>query len=156
MLFFGSHVTVARMLNTLTCNLDKILIGRLWSAQLLGFYSRASNAIVVPFQQAGQALGGVAVPTLSRLQNDPARYRVYFRTAVTLMAALGLPVIVFLSVDAKVLVPLVLGDQWYGTIPFVTVLAPVAVLEMVTTATRWASCLWDMGRSSCAGGCSNR
>ena len=36
MLFFGSHVTVARMLNTLTRNLDKMLIGRLWSAQLLG------------------------------------------------------------------------------------------------------------------------
>jgi O-antigen/teichoic acid export membrane protein len=137
MLFFGSHVTVARMLNTLTRNLDKVLIGRLWSAQLLGFYSRASNAIVVPFQQAGQALAGVAVPTLSRLQNDPARYRVYFRTAVTLMAALGLPVIVFLSVDAKLLVPLLLGDQWYGTVPFVPVLAPVAVLEMITTATRW-------------------
>jgi O-antigen/teichoic acid export membrane protein len=137
MLFFGIHVTGARMVNTLTRNLDKILIGRLWSAQLLGYYSKASNGTVVPFQQAGQALAGVAVPTLSRLQDDPVRYRVYFGTAVTLVAAAGLPIIVFMSVDAPLLVPLLLGDQWFETVPFVRVLAPVAVLEMVTTISRW-------------------
>jgi O-antigen/teichoic acid export membrane protein len=137
MLHFGGNVTAARMINTLTRNLDKILIGRLWSAQLLGYYSKASNAVVVPFQQAGQALSGVAVPTLARLQDDPVRYRLYFRTAVTLIAAAGLPVVVFLAVDAPLLVPLVLGGQWSGTVPFVRVLAPIAVLEMATTATRW-------------------
>jgi hypothetical protein len=61
MLYFGGHVTGARLVNTLARNLDKILIGRLWSAQLLGYYSKASNGMVVPFQQAGQALAGVAV-----------------------------------------------------------------------------------------------
>ncbi len=137
MLAFGGSVTGSRMITTFTRNLDKILIGKFWSAQLLGYYSKAANAIVMPFQQAGQTLARVAVPTLSRLQHDPARYRSYFRTAVTLIAAAGLPLVVFVAVDAPLLVPLVLGDQWLETVPFVRVLAPVALLEMVTTLTRW-------------------
>jgi len=137
MLAFGSHLTASRMANYATRSVDKILVGKFWSAQLLGFYSKASNGIVLPFQQAGHTLSRVAVPTLSRLQNDPPRYRSYLMTALLLVATAGLPGVAFLAVDAGVLVRVVLGDQWLETVPFLQVLAPVAILEMVNMTTRW-------------------
>jgi O-antigen/teichoic acid export membrane protein len=137
MLAFGTHLTASRMVNFATRSLDKILVGKIWSARLLGFYSKASNGMVLPFQQGGHALSRVAVPTLSRLQNDPPRYRSYFMTALLLVATVGLPAVAFLAVDAEVLVRVVLGGQWIDTVPFVRILAPVAVLEMVNMTTRW-------------------
>jgi len=137
MLTFGGHLTGARLVNYCARNLDKVMIGKFWSAEQLGFYSKALNAIVQPFQQATQMLGRVAIPTLSRLQDDPSRYRTYFTTAVLMVAAAGLPAVAFLAVDAESLVRLLLGKQWLQTVPFLRILIPAAILEMVTMATRW-------------------
>jgi O-antigen/teichoic acid export membrane protein len=137
LLAFGSHLTGSRTISYCSRNLDKVMVGKFWSADQLGFYSKALNAIVQPFQQASQMLGRVAVPTLSRLQDDPSRYRAYFTTAVLMVATAGLPAVAFLAVDAENLVRLLLGNKWLQTVPFLRILIPAAILEMVTMATRW-------------------
>ncbi len=137
MLAFGRNLTGSRMAHYLTRNLDKILIGKIWSAEQLGFYHKADNGAVLPFQQAGHTLSRVAIPTLSRLQNDPTRYRSYFGTAALLVTAGGLPLVAFLTVDAGKIVRLFLGSQWIEAVPIVRILAPVAVAEMVAVLTRW-------------------
>ena len=61
MLAFGSQLTGARMLNYVARNVDKLLIGRIWSAQDLGIYSKAFAGSVAPFQKVVHSLSRVAV-----------------------------------------------------------------------------------------------
>jgi O-antigen/teichoic acid export membrane protein len=144
MLAFGGQLTAARMMNYVSHNVDKLLIGKFWSAQDLGIYTKAFSGSVVPFQKAIRSLSRVAVPTLSRLQDDPARFRTYFQTAVLLLFTCALPVTAAIILEAEAVVRIILGEQWLAMVPLLQILAPVAVTELLTQAVRWA--LVSMGR----------
>ena len=144
MLAFGGQLTGARMVNYASRNVDKLLIGKFWSAQELGVYAKAFAGSVVAFEKAIHSLSRVAVPTLSRLQDDPARFRTYFQTAVLLLATVALPVAAALILEAEAAVRMVLGAQWLATIPLLKILAAVAVAHLLAGPIRWG--LVSLGR----------
>ena len=84
MLGFGGYLAGFNFLNYFARNLDKVLIGWYWGAQTLGFYSVAYRLLLLPIQQVIRPISTVAVPTLSRLQEQPARYALYYRTAISI------------------------------------------------------------------------
>ncbi len=137
LLAFGRLLTGSRMVAHLTHHVDRILIGKFAGASPLGLYEKAHTGAVAPFEQASWSLTRVAVSTLSRLQQEPARFRAYFRTALLLVAAGALPLLVFLIVDAEPAVRIVLGDQWLGAVPLVRLLAPVAAAKLLDMANGW-------------------
>lgn len=137
LLRFGGHITGSRILNNLTKTVDKLLIGRFASAEQLGFYSKAYNGVLLPFDRITWALSRVAVPTLSRLQDDPDRFRAFYRKAVLLIATSTFPAIAGLFMEARAAVLIILGDQWLPTVPLIQILAPVAATAMLSMTTRW-------------------
>jgi O-antigen/teichoic acid export membrane protein len=125
------------MVGYLSRNVDKILIGKFWNAHQLGLYSKAYAGAVLPIEQASWSLTRVALPTLSRLQDDPDRFRAYFTRAFLLVISAAAPVVGLLIVDARRVVLLVLGEQWLDAVPILRLLAPVAVTFLFAMATRW-------------------
>jgi O-antigen/teichoic acid export membrane protein len=77
------------------------------------------------------------VPTLSRLQDDPDRFRAFYRKAVLLIATSTFPAIAGLFMEARAAVLIILGDQWLPTVPLIQILAPVAATAMLSMTTRW-------------------
>lgn len=138
MLAFGGYLSGARFVRNIGRNLDRILIGRFTDARLLGLYAKAAGWLVAPFQQLSFPVARVAVPVLSRLQDDPARYRRYWRRGMLLMATLGMPVIGFLVLDARKVIYLLLGDQWGAAIPIFRILSPVALASLLQMGNFWA------------------
>src|SRR5262249_15373955 len=57
---------------------DNILIGRFYGAAAVGLYSRGAALVVRPLEQFLLPINAVVLPTLSRLQGDPRRYREIF------------------------------------------------------------------------------
>ena len=78
MLHFGGSVTLNGLIVYVAYNAEKVLLGRFWGAEALGFYGRAYQLINLPTEQLNTAVGWVAFPALSRLQNDPVLFRKYF------------------------------------------------------------------------------
>ena len=134
---FGAHLTGFNVLNYFARNLDKILIGRFSGAAPLGFYNKAYQMLLLPVQQITNPISGVAVPTLSRLQNQPERYRAYYRTGVFLTVTIGMPLVAFLFVAADKAVLTLLGDQWLAAVPIFRVLGPAAYIGTCSMATGW-------------------
>lgn len=112
MLRFGRDMLVNNFLNFVSESFDKILIGRIHGAQSLGIYSRAYHLFLAPAQQLTVPLTSVAVATLSRLSNDPEKYRRYFINAVEMVAFVGFPISGLLTLSGKSIVLLLLGPQW--------------------------------------------
>ena len=137
MLSFGTSLTVSRLLNNLTRIVDKILVGRFANAEQLGLYSKAYNAILLPSDRVNTALSRVAVPTLSRLQEQPKRFRTYYLKALMLVATAVFPALAGVFLEAKSLLLIVLGDQWVKAAPLIQVLAPVAAITIVSMTLRW-------------------
>lgn len=138
MIAFGGHLTGFNIMNYFTRNLDHILIGWYWGSGLLGLYARAYQLLLVPIQQVNTPISGVAIPTLSRLQDDPERYRAYFQKGVLLLASMAMPLVGFMLLTADKLVLTVLGPQWPDCVPIFRVLGPVALLSTFNVAAAWA------------------
>ena len=137
LLSFGGSVTGSRILVNLTKTIDKLLIGKIAGAEQLGIYSKAYNGVLLPFDRVMSALSRVALPTLSRLQDNPDRFRAYYRKAVLLIATLTFPAIAGLFLEAKAAVLIILGDQWLFAVPLIQILAPIAPIAMLSTTIRW-------------------
>lgn len=142
---FGGALTCANLLNYLSRNVDKVLLGWWWGAPALGFYSKAYSLLALPMQQLNAPLNGVVLPALARLQEQPVRYRRYYVRAVGLVAFAGIPAVVFACVYTELLVLTILGDQWLEAVAIFRALAPAALFGAMGLAPAWA--FTSLGRS---------
>ncbi len=137
MLAFGGHLTLFHMANYFARNLDKVLIGRRWGEGSLGLYSKAYQLLLLPIQQINAPISSVAIPALSRIKDDPARFRRYYCNAMNLISYLTAPLVVFMAALSDEIVPVMLGDQWLGASPIFQVLAIAAFGRPIMNANGW-------------------
>ncbi len=137
MLRFGGNLTGFNVVNYFSRHMDHVLIGWYWGAATLGLYNRAYALLLLPIRQISMPLSTVAIPTLSRLQNDPERYRRYYLKAVSLIARFTIPVIIFLIVMSGEVIQLVLGEKWAGAGRIFGVLGISALIQPVLNTTGW-------------------
>ncbi len=138
MLSFGAGLTGFRVLTYLANNADNVVIGRVVGTTALGLYSKAYSLLLLPVRRVRGPAAEVVVPALSRLQDDTARFRDYYLKAITLVTAVGMPLVASLFVFAQEAVLLVLGPQWQESVPLFQALAPAAFLGTFNVAGSWA------------------
>jgi PST family polysaccharide transporter len=137
MLSFGGHLTGFNTVNYFSRNLDNVLIGWRWGAGPLGLYSRAYNLLLLPLQQINYPAATVAVPTMSRLQDDPDRYRRVYREVLGKLTLITAPVVAFLIATASWTIAIVLGPQWHGAAEIFAWLGIAALVQPVANTTGW-------------------
>ena len=149
MLRFGGVVTIQSALNYGAQNIDKVLLGRFRGADTLGLYGRAYQLVFMPMTNTSAAVGWVAFSALSRIQDDPQRYRSYFLKGYSVVVSLVVPILVFAAVFADDTVRVVLGAQWTDAALIFQLLAPAGlVLALIEAPTYWLlHSLGILGRS---------
>lgn len=115
MLTFGTNSVASNVTYYFSKNLDKVLIGWCHSTQSLGYYDRAYHLFVLPLNQLSFPLSAVALAALSRLRNEPEKYRRYYLKALSMLAFIGMPLSAIVTLVASDLVLLLLGQQWHKT-----------------------------------------
>lgn len=129
MVNFGSDIVGFNVINYFSRNLDNILIGRYHGSAALGMYSKAYQLLMMPITNLRDPMNKVAMPALSRLQNDPEQYRKYYIKYVSLLSFLSMPLVVFLFVFSENIILIVLGDQWMGASILFKILAIVSFIQ---------------------------
>lgn len=142
---FGRQVSVTQIFNYLERNLDNVLIGRFAGAQSLGLYSKAYGLMRVPVDQVN-GFANVAIPALSRLLEQPERYRAAYRTVAALLMLLTVPLAPLAFHAAPWLVPTLFGAQWAGAVPIFQVLALSVVSRPILSTCGWL--LFSQGRTA--------
>jgi O-antigen/teichoic acid export membrane protein len=137
MLVFGGNLAATSVLDGIRLSFQQVMLGRFCGAGPLGLYSKAYQLLLLPTQQINTPMSNVAIPTLSRLQDDPDQYRGFYRRGLQIMASLGMPISVFMFVAAEDVVLAVLGDQWRGSVGIFRMLAPATFVGSFNMATGW-------------------
>jgi len=137
MLKFGGNLTGFNVVNYFARNADNLLIGKFWGAKALGLYSKAYGLLMLPLSQINAPLSAVAIPALSRLQDDPDQYRNYYLKTIGMIALVTMPGVTFLIVMSKEIILLVLGPQWTNAAPIFTFLGLAALFQPVSNTTGW-------------------
>lgn len=115
MIKFGANIVGFYVMNYFALSLDKTLIGWRNGARMLGFYDRAYQLSGLPIETLALPVQGVAVTTLSKLVNEPNKFRQYYLNALSILAFVGMPLSAFFAVVSKDVVLLLLGPQWAVT-----------------------------------------
>jgi len=144
MLRFGGQVSVSSLLMSLAQRSDRILIGKFLTAETLGYYSRSLTLLHIPVMRFQASLRSVVVPGLSRIQDDPSRYRYYYRQAVQLVGAAGIPAALFALAAPGPIVLAILGPKWPDAVPILRALAPAGLALLLAPVTGWV--YFSLGR----------
>jgi O-antigen/teichoic acid export membrane protein len=137
MLHFGGLASCNSFVVFLAWNAEKLLLGRFWGPSALGLYGRAFQLVTLPVQQLNSALGNVAFPALSRIQDDVKRLARSFLRGFSMLISLTIPITIACALFAEEIVRVVLGAKWMEAAPIFRLLAPVALVFAVANPLSW-------------------
>ncbi len=112
MLAYAFHTYGNFVMSYFRRNVDKMLVGRSFGSQSLGFYDRAyhlSNMLPV---QIVSPLSSVSLAAFSRLTEEHERYRQSYLKVLAILAFVGMPLSAAMTLVAKDVILLLLGPQW--------------------------------------------
>ncbi len=137
MLKFAINTYGSFVMTYFSRNLDKILIGRHYGSISLGNYQKAYDLFVMPANQLTVPLSNVSLATLSRLRNEPEKYRRYYLNAVSMIAFVGMVFSAILVLIGKDFILLLLGAQWEEAGGVFSAFAPSIGIMMIYNTHRW-------------------
>jgi PST family polysaccharide transporter len=145
MLAFGGNVTGYAAVNYFARNADHLFIGRVAGPQQLGFYAKATQILGLPTDQLSEPINSVAIPALSRLAQDPDRYREAYRRIVEKVLMFTMPAIALMMSTSDWLVQIMLGPQWGGASRILVLLGLAFLFQPLVNTGGWV--LLTQGRT---------
>lgn len=137
LLGFGGYVTGSNLASLFVRNMDQVLIGWYWGATPLGLYDRAYKILLLPINNLNAPLFSVAMPALSRLVGEPARYRRTYLGMVEKLSMVTMPCAALLIAAPDLVVRLLFGPQWVAATPIVGWLGLAALYQPVSYTCSW-------------------
>jgi PST family polysaccharide transporter len=144
-LAFGAHVATFNVVNFLARNADNVLIGKMWGAAALGLYDRSYKLMITPLQFINAPLSRVTLPVLSRLRDEPERFRKAYLFIFGSILLATAPGAVVAAAESDKIVLLLLGQKWSGAAPIFFWLALVMIYQPAASSLGWL--LLARGRS---------
>ncbi len=108
--------------------IDQTLIGYAFGASALGPYALAARSITMVRDLVTGPVQMVALPALSKLQNEWDRLRNAFYGFTEVVTAVVVPAFFGIAALAPSFVPVIFGDQWVSAVPLFQVLALYAIV----------------------------
>lgn len=111
-LHFGLHLSAFSFINYFHRQFDDVLVGRRWGAEALGYYTRAYGLLMMPLKLINGPAGSAVMPALSRLKNEPLRWRNAYLDALGTVTLAASGIAAALHIAAHPIVALAYGPQW--------------------------------------------
>ncbi len=143
---FGANLATGGFIYSLARGADGLLVGRFYGADSIGLYSRASALLNRPMDQFLAPISSVFVPTLSRMQTQPERYRKTFLRVYEVMALVSFLGAGLLLPLARPLTLVVLGGKWEQASVIFAGLTIAAAYAPLANASTWLFASQGRGR----------
>ncbi|MGF7420864.1 lipopolysaccharide biosynthesis protein [Providencia rettgeri] len=109
---FGSKLLASSLLDTIYNNIYQIIIGKVFSAKQVGFFTQANSLSLIPAQSLTTIIQRVTYPMLSQLQDDKNKFERIYLLTLQLSSSIVFPIILGIAVIAKPLILIILGAEW--------------------------------------------
>ena len=109
---FGSNILLSGLIDTLFNNIYQIVIGKVFSATSLGFFTQAKQFSNLPSSNINGIIVRVTYPVLSAIQNEDERLASNYRKLLRVSAFIVFPLMCLLAGLTYPLVNIILGEKW--------------------------------------------
>lgn len=130
---FGVWITFVQFINSARSIADKAVLGKLMDATQLGNYQVSSRIGMELAEDVKTIVSKVLFPILSTSESDSERIEKYHDVLASLLFFV-FSVSCFISLNADLLVTLLLGEKWLSIIDLVEIMVFVAILKTVVTS----------------------
>lgn len=130
---FGSFIFLSSLTEKLFSNIQTLIIGKVFSASTLGYYTQASKLENAPASSLSAIVNQVTYPVFSTLQDDFIRLRNAIRNNLKAIVFLNFPLMILLIVIARPLVILLFTEKWEPSIPIFQILCLAAIFHFSNT-----------------------
>ena len=127
MFAFGFNLLISGLIDTVYKNLYTIVIGKVFNATSLGYYSRADHYAQLPASNFNAVFLRVTYPVLCKMQDDENRLRENYRKLLRVSAFVIFPIMCGLAGAAYPSVVMLIGKKWaYASV----LLVPICLAKM--------------------------
>lgn len=119
---FGWKILISGLINTLYNNLYFLIIGKVFSAAELGYYTNAQKLRDTASQSITSAVQKVSYPVLSIIKEDEDRLREGYKKIIKTSVFITFPLMIGLAAVANPLIRLIFGSKWVNCIEYFQVL----------------------------------
>ena len=127
MFAFGANLMISGLIDTIYRNLYTLVIGKIFNAQKLGFYTRAVHYAQLPAHNINSIVMRVTYPILCKMQDNDDRLRENYRKLLKVTAFVIFPIMCGLAGASYPSIVLLIGKKWeFSTV----LLVPICFMMM--------------------------
>ncbi|WP_297337046.1 lipopolysaccharide biosynthesis protein [Algoriphagus sp.] len=125
---FGSKLTLAGILNSVFSNVYHLVIGKFFSVDELGFYTKADSLKQIPVKNISTTLSKVTFPMFVEIQNEDEKLKIAYRRVMQQVLFWLTPVMVLSAVLAEPLFKIVLTEKWLPAVSYFQILCFIGLM----------------------------
>jgi O-antigen/teichoic acid export membrane protein len=131
---YGWKLLVSALIDTLYMNLRSLIIGKMYNAEMLGFYNRGEQFPALIVTNINGSIQSVMFPALASQQDNRQRVKDMVRRSIVTSSFILFPMMVGLAVIAEPLVKILLTEKWLPCVPFLQISCVSYALWPIHTA----------------------
>ena len=120
---FGSKLLASGLLSTIFENLYYLVIGKYFSAQQLGYYTRAVSFANLPSANISNVIQRVSYPVLAKMQDDPNAVKSGFKKLIKDTMFVTFILMMIMAAVAKPLILTLIGPKWIQSVIYLQLLS---------------------------------
>lgn len=124
---FGLFMFLTNLVNTFFSKLQGLLIGKLYSPSILGYYSKASSTENLASHSISTVMTQVSYPLYAKVQDDKAAMANMIKRLSMTISFFSFPIMIVLLLIAKPLFVLLYSDRWLPSVPYFQVLCLIGL-----------------------------
>ena len=125
---FGWKLLVSGLIDTIYNNLYYMVIGKMYSASDLGYYTNAQKLRDIAATSISTAVQKVSYPVLSCMQNEEEVLKNMYKKIIKSSVYITFPVMFGLAIVARPLILILFGDNWSKSIIYFQILCLAGML----------------------------
>lgn len=130
---FGGLILLSTLVETIYTNIQGLIIGKVFSAQSLGYYSQARKLEEVPTIALSSIVNQVSFPVFSKIQDNKSLLLVGVRKNIKAVSFLNFPLMVLLIIIARPLMLILYTQKWEVSILYFQILCFGAMFYTLNT-----------------------
>ena len=133
LLGFGGLMLLSNVAETISNNIQSLIIGRFFSAKDLGFYTQAKKLEEVPVNGLAQVVDQVTFPVFSSIRKDSDDLKQNVKKTMKAITFFNFPLMVVLIVIAYPLFNILYTEKWNAAVPYFQILCIEAMFFTLNT-----------------------
>jgi O-antigen/teichoic acid export membrane protein len=126
---FGFYMFMTHLVNTFCSKLNTLLIGKFYSPETLGYWSKALRTESLASNSISSVMTQVTYPLYVQVQDDKAAMANMVKRLTMTISYITFPIMAILMLTAKPIFVLLYSDRWLASIPYFQVLCLVGLSE---------------------------